>query len=139
MFLGYSHPDALCALRRGGYRKPIFFVRRDVLIEVQTFATLQTFFLAMFLYPEVQTKAQAELDAVVGPNRLPDHSDMPHLPYISAIVKESMRWLPVLPLSIPHRTTEDIECDGYFIPAGTILLPNSGSALLIASNLHCAS
>ncbi|KAI0712487.1 cytochrome P450 [Earliella scabrosa] len=74
----------------------------------------------MFLYPEVQTKAQAELDAVVGPNRLPDHSDMPHLPYISAIVKESMRWLPVLPLSIPHRTTEDIECDGYFIPAGTI-------------------
>jgi cytochrome P450 len=59
---------------------------------------VQTIFLAMALYPEVQKKAQAELDAVVGPNRLPYFQDRPSLPYINAIVKESARWNLVLPL-----------------------------------------
>ena len=56
------------------------------------------FFLAMALYPEVQKKAQAEIDTVVGPHRLPDFEDRPSLPYINAIVKESMRWHLVAPL-----------------------------------------
>ena len=56
------------------------------------------FFLAMALYPEVQKKAQAEIDTVLGPHRLPDFEDRPSLPYINAIVKESMRWHLVAPL-----------------------------------------
>jgi cytochrome P450 len=52
----------------------------------------------MALYPEVQKKAQAEIDAVVGPHRLPDFEDRPSLLYINAIVKESMRWHLALPL-----------------------------------------
>ena len=79
----------------------------------------------MTLHPDVQQRAQAELDAVVGPNRLPEHSDKPILPYIEAIYKEVLRWAPVLPFSIPHMTSVDTECDGYFISAGTVLLPNS--------------
>ena len=59
---------------------------------------MQTIFLAMALYPEVQNKAQAEIDAVIGPDRLPDFQDRPSLPYINAVVKESMRWHLVLPL-----------------------------------------
>jgi cytochrome P450 len=59
---------------------------------------MQTLFLAMATYPEVQEKAQAEIDAVVGPHRLPDFEDRPRLPYIDAIVKESMRWHLALPL-----------------------------------------
>ncbi|TFK83549.1 cytochrome P450 [Polyporus arcularius HHB13444] len=94
-----------------------------------TYSTLQTFFVAMVLHPEVQKKAQAELDAVVGPNRLPDHSDQPDLPYINALIKEALRWAPALPFSIPHRSTEDMEYDGYFIPAGTILIPNTWACL----------
>nr|VWO97107.1 N/A [Ganoderma boninense] len=90
-----------------------------------TFSTLQAFFLAMSLYPDVQKKAQAQLDAVVGTERLPDHKDKDALPYITAIVKEALRWHVVLPFSIPHVTTEDMEYDGYFIPKGTILLGNS--------------
>jgi cytochrome P450 len=62
---------------------------------------VQTLFLAMALYPEVQKKAQAEIDAVVGPDRLPDFHDRPSLPYINAIVKESSRWNLVAPLSMP--------------------------------------
>ena len=52
----------------------------------------------MALYPEVQKKAQAEIDAVVGSNRLPDFHDRPSLPYINAVVKESTRWNLVTPL-----------------------------------------
>lgn len=43
---------------------------------------------AMLLYPEVQAKAQAELDAVVGRDRVPTFADQEHLPYIGAMVTE---------------------------------------------------
>ena len=55
----------------------------------------------MALYPEVQKKAQAEIDAVVGANRFPEFEDRPSLPYINAVVKESMRWHLVTPLGAP--------------------------------------
>ena len=61
-------------------------------------SAVQTLFLTMTLYPEVQKKAQAEIDAAVGPNRLPDFEDRPSLPYINAIIKESMRCHLVAPL-----------------------------------------
>jgi cytochrome P450 len=57
----------------------------------QTTSTLATFILAMVLNPQVLHKAQAELDEVVGYSRLPDEKDRPHLPYVSAIVKEVLR------------------------------------------------
>ena len=59
---------------------------------------MQALFLAMALYPEVQKKAQAEIDSVIGPNRLPNFEDRPSLPYINAVVKESMRWHVPAPL-----------------------------------------
>ena len=52
----------------------------------------------MALYPEAQTKGQAEIDAVIGPNRLPNFEDRLSLPYVSAIIKELKRWHIVLPL-----------------------------------------
>lgn len=88
------------------------------------FSTMQTLFVAMTLYPEVQKKAQAELDAVVGPHRLPDFDDRNELVYVNAVIKETLRWMNVLPFAIPHVTVEDDEYRGYFIPAGTVLIPN---------------
>ena len=55
----------------------------------------------MALYPEFQKKAQAEIDAVVGPYRLPDFYDRPSLPYINAVVKESSRWHAAVPFGRP--------------------------------------
>lgn len=54
-------------------------------------AVLLTFMLAMVQYPAVQNKAQEELDRVVGPDRLPDFHDAPHLPYLNALLKEVTR------------------------------------------------
>nr|BED43012.1 cytochrome P450 monooxygenase [Trametes versicolor] len=89
-----------------------------------SFSILQAVFLAMSLYPEVLKKAQAELDAVVGPHRLPDFEDREALVYVNAIIKEALRWHVVTPLSVPHCTLEDDVFNGYFIPAGTTILPN---------------
>ena len=65
---------------------------------MQTFSSVQAFFLAMALYPEVQRRAQEELDEVVGQGRFPDFSDSDALPYINAVAKETMRWHQVLPM-----------------------------------------
>jgi hypothetical protein len=51
----------------------------------------------MTLHPEVQARARAELDAVVGQDRLPNCNDREHLPYIGALIKESVRWHCVAP------------------------------------------
>lgn len=85
-----------------------------------------TFFLMMTLHPDVQQRAQHELDRVVGLQRLPQFSDRNSLPYISAVIKECLRLHPVGPLGLPHRATrEDIYKDQYFIPKGSIVIGNS--------------
>ncbi|KAG6839627.1 hypothetical protein C0991_000816 [Blastosporella zonata] len=63
-----------------------------------TSAVMAWFVIAMAAYPEVQQRAQAELDAVVGQSRMPTFSDLPNLPYIRATVKEVLRWHPVDPV-----------------------------------------
>ena len=90
----------------------------------QVSALTEVFFLAMSLNPSVQQRAQAQLDAVVGSGRLPDFGDRPALPYIDAIVREALRWMPIVPLGIAHRTVEDDEFGGFFIPKGSTLIPN---------------
>lgn len=61
---------------------------------------------ALVAFPEVQKKAQAEIDAVVGEDRCPAWSDYHKLPYIATVIKEAMRWRPVAPLSVPHALSE---------------------------------
>lgn len=52
----------------------------------------------MALFPEAQRAAQAEIDAVLGPNTLPTFADRDKLPYVNALIKEVYRWNPVGPL-----------------------------------------
>ncbi|KAF5336587.1 hypothetical protein D9611_006633 [Ephemerocybe angulata] len=80
---------------------------------------------AMAAYPEVQKKAQAEIDLVVGNDRLPTLADRESLPYVAAIVKEVSRWHSVVPLGLSRASSEDSEYNGYFIPKGTIIMMNT--------------
>ncbi|KAF8990310.1 cytochrome P450 [Cyathus striatus] len=88
-----------------------------------TVSAMGTFFLAMLTSTDVQLKAQNEIDTVIG-NRLPEYTDRESLPYVEAVYREVMRWNPVVPLSVPRSTTADDIYNGYYIPKGTIILPN---------------
>jgi cytochrome P450 len=87
-------------------------------------STMKTFLLAMTLHPEAQKRAQAELDAVLG-DRLPTFADRDDLPFVTAIMKEVFRWIPALPLAVPHRTVNSDQYKGYFIPAGVSVFGNA--------------
>ncbi|KAJ7142248.1 cytochrome P450 [Mycena epipterygia] len=89
-----------------------------------TVAVLSTFFLAMLANPEAQRKAQMEIDMVIGQGHLPDFNDEQSLPYISALVKEVLRWKPVLPIGLPHYLSVEDEYRGYRLPAGSIIIGN---------------
>ncbi|KAE9405300.1 cytochrome P450 [Gymnopus androsaceus JB14] len=89
-----------------------------------SWGTLVVFLIAMVLHPEYQVKAQAEIDAVCGHDRLPTFEDYGALPYIEYIMREVMRWHPVVPMGIPHRSLEDDVYNGMLIPAGSIVFAN---------------
>lgn len=89
-----------------------------------TVSAITTFFLAMTLYPEVQKRAQEELDAVIGTDRLPTLDDRERLPYMRALVSEVLRWNPIGPLGVPHVSTEDDVYRGYFLPKGSMFIAN---------------
>ena len=80
--------------------------------------------MAMTLYQGAQKRAQAEIDRVVGRDRLPDFSDLNDLPYLTAMIKELLRWGVTAPLGAAHAVMEDDVYEGWFIPAGTTFLEN---------------
>ncbi|KAF8262577.1 cytochrome P450 [Lactarius quietus] len=101
----------------------------DELTSKATVAALLTFILAMVLHPDAQIKAQMEIDNVIGVNRLPDFGDETSLPYVSALVKEVMRWHPVAPIAVPHRLVTDDVYEGYLLPAGSMVIGNAWAVL----------
>lgn len=78
----------------------------------------------MIWYPEVQKKAQLELDTVLGKGHLPNFSDEASLPYCGALIKELFRWRPVTPMAIPRETDVEDEYAGYRIPPA-VIIPNA--------------
>ena len=73
-------------------------------------------------------KAQQEIDSVVGNERLPTWEDQQDLPYVRAVIAETLRWRPIAVLGgTPHATTEDIDFNGYFLPKGTTVIANMWS------------
>ncbi|KAJ7212663.1 cytochrome P450 [Mycena pura] len=93
-----------------------------------TASQLEAFFLAMTLYPDVQSAAQQEIEAVVGRGRLPNLSDRAQLPYVDALCKEVLRWHVSAPTAVPHRAREDFvytyQGRDLFIPQDAVVIPN---------------
>ena len=83
------------------------------------------FIACMLVNPEVQRRGQAEIDRVVGQDRLPDFTDRDSLPYVECIMQEAMRWHPVLPLGVPHMTVTEDVYRGMYIPKGATILANA--------------
>ena len=117
-------------------------------------SSIETFFLAATLYPEVVRLAQQELDLVIGRGRLPHFSDKPQLPYISAIMKEVLRWRPPTPLGTAfleffffrsgqaeatpgggHLAREDDVYNGISIPAGSLTIDNTWCVMVLRTCL----
>ncbi|TFY55722.1 hypothetical protein EVG20_g9214 [Dentipellis fragilis] len=80
--------------------------------------------LALLLHPQVQRRAQKEIDTVVGRDRLPGYEDRQSLPYVEAVYREVLRWMIVAPLSLPHAAYEDDVYEGFFIPKGAQVIVN---------------
>nr|QBQ34513.1 cytochrome P450 CYP304A1 [Diaphorina citri] len=76
------------------------------------------------LHPEVQTKIQEELDRVVGRSELPNLNHRAELHYTEATIREIMRYKTLVPLSVPHKATEDANFMGYHVEKGTIMIPS---------------
>lgn len=105
---------------------------------------MTSFFFLMSAHPEVQKRAQSEIDTIVGQGRLPTLDDRESLVYVAAVVKEVLRWGPVAPLGLAvlscyrfvvfslifpfvglqHRVTEDDTYEGYLIPKGATVIAN---------------
>ncbi|TXG53504.1 hypothetical protein EZV62_022673 [Acer yangbiense] len=74
-------------------------------------------------HPQILTKAQNEIDQVIGKTRLVEESDIPNLPYLQAIIKEMFRLHPPIPM-LARKSIQDCEIDNYTIPEGTLLFVN---------------
>ncbi|XP_030046650.1 cytochrome P450 2U1-like [Microcaecilia unicolor] len=86
--------------------------------------TLLWSLLYMSLYPDVQEKVQAEIDAVIGRQKPPSLTDKALMPFTEATIMEIQRITPVVPLAVPHMSSETTVFHGYTIPKGSIIIAN---------------
>lgn len=83
---------------------------------------------AMILFPDIQKKGQESVDRVTGGKRLPEYGDQESLPYIQALIREVVRWRPLLPLGLAHSNNEGDMYKGYYIPKGALLFSSCAGA-----------
>ena len=88
----------------------------------------------MMLYPDVQRKVQEEIDDVVGRERLPSMHDRSKLPYTEAVVLELSRVATIIPLGVPHRSTQSFSLYDYIIPPDTVVLTNAWAVHMDPAN-----
>jgi cytochrome P450 len=119
-----------CRRRRNGGLHHTNLHSRLRRVRPQTPASLATFLLALALHPGVQTRAQAEVDAVLrtdparGPPRLPRAQDRAQMPYVCALLREVYRWQPAVPLGLPHAAARADVFRGCAVPAGAVVWAN---------------
>ncbi|EJD37774.1 cytochrome P450 [Auricularia subglabra TFB-10046 SS5] len=93
--------------------------------------TMNSFVMAMVKHPDIQRKAQQEVDAFLESQggRLPRIDDREAMPYVEGVLRECMRMYPPLPLGVVHRLMEDDEYEGMLIPANSLVISNAWAML----------
>ncbi|KAK7038507.1 cytochrome P450 [Favolaschia claudopus] len=98
---------------------------KERLIRDTAAIALGVFLLMMALHPTIQLAAQIEIDSVLGgTHRLPDFSDRERLPYITAVMKECLRFHSPAPTGIPHELAQDDVYEGMWLPKGCMVMGN---------------
>ncbi|CAM5098686.1 unnamed protein product [Eretmochelys imbricata] len=115
---GYFHNDNLISLVNN-----LFAAGMET-----TSTTLRWGLLLMMKYPQIQSKVQEEIARVIG-SAQPRIEHRTKMPYTDAVVHEIQRFANILPMNLPHETTEDVTLKGYFIPKGTYIIPLLASVL----------
>ncbi|XP_070174410.1 cytochrome P450 2F5-like [Littorina saxatilis] len=87
-------------------------------------STLKTLFLYLIHNPHVARRIQTDIDTHLG-ERTPQLQDKSDLPYVQAVVLETLRLASTTPVGLPHETTDDVTVDGYTIPKGATVFSNS--------------
>ncbi|KAM0937871.1 putative flavonoid 3'-monooxygenase [Dioscorea sansibarensis] len=89
-----------------------------------TSSTVEWALVELIRHPDILAAAQKELDSIVGRSRLVSELDLNNVPLLQAIIKETFRLHPPVPLLIPHNAAEACEVAGYDVPKGASLLVN---------------
>ncbi|KAA1473593.1 cytochrome P450 [Dentipellis sp. KUC8613] len=119
--------DVVANLEKYGIDRETAACTCGVLMEggTETTATyLHHFMLLMVNHPEIQSKAQREVDGIVGEDRTPTLDDFESLPYVQAVMSEVFRMRPPLQLGVPHYSIADEVVDNYLIPKNSTIFTN---------------
>ncbi|XP_068263053.1 cytochrome P450 2J2-like [Nyctibius grandis] len=94
-----------------------------------TSTTIRWALLYMAIYPDIQARVQAEIDAVIGRVRQPALEDRSNMPYTNAVIHEVQRKSNIIPFNVPRVTVKDTVLEGFRIPKGTVLATNLYSVM----------
>ncbi|CAN1275741.1 Cytochrome P450 76A2 [Linum perenne] len=121
--------DVMLEFRGNGKDEPdrIYLTLQEIFLagSETTSSTIEWAMTELVRNPDSMIKLKSELDKVVGPDRKVEESDIDELPFLQAIVKETFRLHPPLPLLVPRRVEEDALFMGYHVPKGTQVLVNA--------------
>lgn len=89
-----------------------------------TSSTLEWAMAELLHNPEKLKKSQAELHEIIGKGNTIEETDIPQLPYLQAIVKETLRLYPAVPLLLPRQPDSDVKLMGFTVPKHAQVMVN---------------
>jgi hypothetical protein len=98
----------------------------------QTVSSLMSLFVAALLHPEIQKRAQHDVDAVTGRERLPTFEDRPQLPFVDAVCREVLRWRPVVPLGEFFYQVVDLVLKRLYYPQPYLMQPQKIMSTMVS-------
>lgn len=90
-----------------------------------TFITLDWGMTELVTHPRILQKVQSEVRNIVGAKKYVSESDLPHLHYMKAVIKEIYRLHPPAPVLLPRESMEQIEINGFTISEKTRVFINA--------------